>query len=209
MDAIVESLLLRSAVLFLMVGGLAGMAVGALLLWQPQSLQRLSQLLNRWISTRHLEQPLERSVNLDPWLYRYRRTGGVLILLGSCYILYFFTMGMNREDTLSGLAKHFNYPAYLVAGLLDALVLSALLGAVFAAFVALFLLLRPSMLREFEQGANRWVSLRRALKPVEIGRQGVDEYVFQHGRRVGILLLLGSLYTLVLLTMWLSGYHGA
>ncbi len=118
-------------------------------------------------------------------------------------------MGMDRADTLSGLVKHFNYPSYLIAGLLDALVLSALLGAVFAAFVALFLLLRPSMLREFEQGANRWISLRRALKPVEIARKGVDEYVFQHGRRVGIVLLLGSLYTLVLLTMWLSRYHGA
>jgi hypothetical protein len=97
----------------------------------------------------------------------------------------------------------------LIAGLLDALVLSALIGALFAAFVGLFLLLRPSMLREFEQGANRWISLRRALKPMEIPRAGVDEYVFLHGRRVGVLLVLGSLYTLVLLTLWLSRYHGA
>jgi hypothetical protein len=97
----------------------------------------------------------------------------------------------------------------LVGGLLDALVLSALLGALFAAFVSLFLLLRPSQLRDFEQGANRWVSLRRGLKPVEVPREGLDAYVFKYGRQAGILLILGSLYTLAFLAFWLSQYHGA
>jgi cell division protein FtsW (lipid II flippase) len=87
------------------------------------------------------------------------------------------------------------------------MVLSSLLGALFAVFISLFLLLRPSMLRDFEQGANRWVSLRRGLKPLEIGRAGVDEYVFKYGRQAGILLVLGSIYTLSLLTFWLGHYH--
>jgi hypothetical protein len=104
------------------------------------------------------------------------------------------------------LARHFKLPSSLVGGLLDALVLSALLGAVLAAFVSLFLLLRPSMLRNFEQGANQWVSLRRALKPMEIPREGVDEYILQRSRQAGILLVLGSLYALVMLTIWLSHY---
>jgi len=86
-------------------------------------------------------------------------------------------------------------------------VLSALLGALFAAFVSLFLLLRPSLLSGFEQGANRWVSLRRALKPMEIPRKGVDEYVFRYGRQAGTLLVLGSLYALAFLTYWLNHYH--
>ena len=92
----------------------------------------------------------------------------------------------------------------LVGGLLDALVLSVLLGALLAAFVSLFLLLRPSLLRDFEQASNRWVSLRRVLKPVEVRRDGVDEYMFRHGRGAGILLVLGSLYVLVLLTSWIG-----
>ena len=39
MNPIVESLLLRSFVLFLMVGSLAGLVVGALLLWSPHRLR--------------------------------------------------------------------------------------------------------------------------------------------------------------------------
>ena len=209
MDAIVESLLLRSAALFLIAGSLAGLVVGALLLWRPQRLHAVGALLNRWISTRHLAQSLERSVSLDPWFYRYRRTSGVLTLLGSCYILYFFTVSLDKESAINGLSQYFKLPAVLVGGLLDAGALIALLGAMFAAFISLFLLWRPSMLRDFEQGANQWLSLRRAMKPVEIPRQGVDEYVFQYARRAGIFLVLGSLYTLVLLTIWLSRYQGA
>lgn len=207
MTPLAQSWLLQSFVIFLMVGSLAGMIVGALLLLQPQRLQRASQTLNSWISTRHLDQSLERTFNLDPWFYRYRRTGGTLTLLGAFYVIYFFTVGIDRADTVGGLARHFNLAASLVGGLLDALVLSALTGAVFAAFVGLFLLLRPSLLRDFEQGANQWVSLRRALKPMEIPRAGVDEYIYQRARQAGILLVLGSLYTLVMLTLWLSHSH--
>jgi hypothetical protein len=209
MNPLFQSWLLQSFVIFLIVGSLAGMVLGALLLLRPQSLQRVSQLLNRWISTRHLDQTLERTVNFDSWFYRYRRASGALTLLGAIYILYFFSVSMDRASTLSGLAKHFKLPLPVVSGLLDALVLSAELGALFSAFISLFLLLRPSMLRDFEQGANRWVSMRRGLKPVEIPREGVDEYVFKYGREAGILLIFGSLYTLVFLTFWLSHYRSA
>jgi hypothetical protein len=114
---------------------------------------------------------------------------------------------MDRAGIISGLAKHYKLPLPLVGGLLDALVLTVLLGALFSALISLFLLLRPSMLRDFEQGANRWVSLRRALKPMEIPRAGVDEYVLQRSRQAGILLVLGSLYVLIMLTIWLSHFN--
>lgn len=204
MNPLFQSWLLQSAVIFLIAGSLAGIVVGTLLLLRPLSLQRVGQFLNRWVSTRHLDQSLERTVNLDPWFYRHRRTSGALALTGAVYILYFFTVKLDRANAIAGLSRHFNWPALAAGGVLDALVLSAMLGALFAAFVALFLLMRPSLLREFEQGANQWVSLRRALKPMEMPRKGADEYIFRHSRQAGILLVLGGLYTLVLLTFWLS-----
>lgn len=204
MDPMIESLLLRSAVLFLMLGSLAGLIVGALLIRSPQRLRAISNILNRWVSTRHIDQSLERSVNLDPWFYRHRRLSGGLILVASGYILYALTLNLDRANAIIGLAQRFGLPSVLVAGLLDALVLSALLGALLAAFVSLFLLMRPSSLRDFEQVSNRWVSMRRALKPMEVRREAVDEYVFRYSRQAGILLMLGSLYVLALLATWVS-----
>ncbi len=209
MNQFIQSWLLQSLAIFLIIGSLAGVVVGVLLVLRPQSLQRLNQRLNRWFSTRHLERPLERSVTIDPWFYRYRRTGGTLILLGALYILYFFTASLDRSDVTGRLATYFDLPAPLVGALLDAMVLSALLGALFAAFVSLFLLVRPSMLRGFEQGANQWLSLRRGMKPMEIERGGMDEYILQHRQGAGILIVLASLYAMVLLAVWLGNFHGA
>lgn len=204
METIVESLLLRSAVLFFMVGSVAGLAAGALLLWQPQRLSAIGTVLNRWVSTRHLDTVLERNVALDPWFYRHHRVVGAVTLLASAYVIYFFTLSLDGTNTVQALAREFNWHPVLVSMLLDALVLSLVLGALLAAFVSLYLMIRPSLLRGFEQEANRWVSLRRAMKPLEIPRQGVDELVFKHRRQAGMLLLLGSLYTLVMLAVWMD-----
>lgn len=206
MNPIVEELLLRSMVLLLLAGSLAGLVAGAFLLWRPHRLQAVSSVLNRWLPTRQLDQALERSIALDPWFYRYRRSSAALTLLASGYILYSFTVGLDRTNAVIGLSRQFALPSGMVGWLLDALVLIVLLGSLFAAFISLFLLLRPSLLRGFEQDANQWVSLRRALKPAEIPRRGVDEYVFKHGVQAGILLVLGSLYTLALLTSWIGRF---
>ena len=207
MNPIVASLLLRSAAIFLMLGSVAGLVVGGLLIQSPHRLRKIGDILNRWVSTRHLDQTLDRSIDIDPWFYRHRRASAGLILLASTYILYEFTIGLNRAGAVTGLSRHFALPPVVIGELLDALVLSALLGALFAAFVSLFLLLRPSMLRDFEHSANRWVSLRRGLKPLEIQREGLDEYTFKYNRQAGVLLVLGSLYTLALLTFWLNHYR--
>jgi hypothetical protein len=206
-NPIAASLLLRSAVIFLMLGSLTGLVVGGLLIWNPHRLRKIGDILNRWISTRHLDQTLDRNIDIDPWFYRHHRIGAGLILLASIYISYAFTIDLDRASAIAGLSQYFASPQGLIGGLLDALALSALLGALFAAFVGIFLLLRPSMLRDFEQRANRWVSLRRGLKPLEIKRERLDEYTFKYNRQAGTLLVLGSLYTLALLTFWLSHYR--
>lgn len=204
MTPLLESWLLQSFVILLILGSLAGLVAGVLLLFRPNVLQSWGVLLNRWVSTRQMELPLDRSVNIDPWFYRHRRFAGLLILLGALYILYYFTVALDREQAILSLSRHFNLHAALTAGLLDALVLGAMLGALMALVGGMFLLLRPSLLRDFEQVANRWLSLRRAMKPVEATRPGMDEYVFAHGRQAGMLLVLGSLYVLVFLLSWIG-----
>ena len=203
MNPLVQTWLLQSAVIFLIIGSFAGILTGALLVLRPQILRRLSAPLNRWVSTRHLDKALDRGYSIDNWLYRYRTYTGGAILIGAFFVLYFFTVNMEREQAIAGLARHFHYPILLVSGLLDALVLSALVGALCAVFVALFMLFRPSLLREFEQGANQWLSLRKALKPMEIPRENVDSFAYQHARQLGVFLMLGGLYALVFLIIWL------
>lgn len=204
MHSVIQTWLFQSTVIFLVIGSVAGLLVGALLIFRPQHFQAISALLNRWISTRKFDKALESNFTLDPWLYRYRRFTGMLVLLGSLFVLFYFTVRLDRAATIEGLAKHFHYYPSIVGGFLDALVLSSLLGALCAIFVALSLMFRPSLLRGFEESANQWLSLRKALKPLEIPRDNMERYVERHTRQIGIFLLLGSLYTLVLLAYWMT-----
>lgn len=200
MHPLIQSWFFQSAIIILIVGSVAGLLVGALLIFRPQLFNSLSLRLNRWISTRSMDKSLESSFSLDPWLYRYRHWTGGAILLGALFVLFHFTIQLDRAATIEGLAKHFRYYPSIMGGLLDTLVLSSLLGALCAIFVALSMMFRPSLLRGFEENANQWLSLRKALRPMEIPRDNIEKYVQRHTRQVGLFLLIGSLYTLVLLS---------
>lgn len=205
-----ESYVLITDVLlfFMAMASVAGLLTGATLVLSPSWLLHASKRANRWISTRQIDRMLEQVIRVDHWFYRHHRVSGSLLLAGALFLIYFFTMRMDKTSILGGLSKTFVVSPAFTAALLDATVLSILLGAVFALLVSLFLLSRPSMLRGFEQEANKKVSLRRALKPLAIGRMGVEEYVFHNVRLAGALLLLASLYILAGVAMWF-GWAGA
>lgn len=202
MTAITQSWLLQSVTIFLLVGSVAGMLAGVALVFRPQLIERLGSKLNQWISTRHLDKELDRSFNIDIWFYRYRYLAATLLILGALYVLYFFTVSIDRELTVAELSKSLSYPRPLVEALLDALVLTGMSGALCAILVALFMLFRPSLLRGFEEEANQWVSLRKSLKPMEISRLSLDRYILRHARLSGVLLTIGSLYTMLILIFW-------
>lgn len=202
--SIVNTLLLRALVLFLMLGSVAGLFAGVVLVLRPDWLLRVSKRANQWVSTRHLDQSLERAINLDRWFYRYHRVGGALMLAGAVFIIYFFTAGFDKPGILVGLSKIYAAPPAVLGLLLDTFIRVNLMGAVFVLIISLFLLFQPSMLRGLERSANQWYSMRRKLKPLEISRSGVDEYVFRNIRLTGVLLLFGSLYALAGLAFWLG-----
>lgn len=204
MTPLAQNWLLQSAVIFLIVGSVAAMLVGGMLLLCHERLGKISALMNRWISTRNFDRPLERKITLDPWFYRHSRITGVAILTGAIYIVYFFAFELERTQAITGLAHRFAYPAAFAETLMDALVLIALAGALGAILVSMFILLRPSLLRGFESKANQWLSLRKSMKPLEIPRDDLDRYVESHAKQFGIFLMLGGLYTLVLLLVWLG-----
>lgn len=190
-----NSIWLNVGINFLIIGSFFGVILSAILIFRPQWLLPLSALLNRRLAT----PSLSRNIKIDSWFYRYRYLSGGLILFGSLYLLVYFTALINRNQTIAGLAAHWGLPSALVDSLLDSGVLIVLLGAVLALFVSFFILLRPSLLREFEQRANRWISLRHATPSTENTRLNVDEFALRNAQHVGLALLLGSLYTWVLL----------
>ena len=200
-----DAVLMRSLILFLLVGSVVGLFGGILLLLRPDWMLSMNKFSNRWISTRKMGRSLEKSVNIDRWFYRNSHLSGVVLLTGAIYIVYALTTQVVRADLLASFGRLHLVQPVLLEPLLDTLVLIFLAGALLAMIVSLFLIFRPSMLRDLELVANRSMSLRKSLRPMEVQRGNVDQLVFGNVRVVGVLLLCVSLYTLVVLAYWLSG----
>ena len=190
--SLTDILLWRALALFLLIGALIGMALGLLLISKPHLLERINRIANRWVSMRQIDRPLNRIISLEQWFYQYHRPLGILVILGACYILVYFNLLFDKAAALQRLTGY--VPNRLLDGLLDGLVLTSLTGATVALFVGLFLWLRPSLLRGIEEGANQWITSRRATKVLDVQRDQVDHFVARHARRVGWMLLLGSIY---------------
>lgn len=199
-----DAVLMRSLILFLLVGSVVGLFGGILLLLRPDWMLSMNKFSNRWISTRKMGRSLEKSVNIDHWFYRNSHLSGVVLLTGAIYIVYALTTQVVRADLLASFGRLHLVQPVLLEPLLDTLVLIFLAGALLAMIVSLFLIFRPSMLRDLELVANRSMSLRKSLRPMEVQRGNVDQLVFGNVRVVGVLLLCASLYTLVVLAYWLS-----
>jgi hypothetical protein len=184
---------------FLGLASLVGMLSGTILVLRPGWLAEFGKFANRWISTRDVERGLERTINFDKWFYQNARIGSALMLFGACWIIVYFTVFFDKARFANILSPVHASDLQDMHRFLNGFVAMALAGGVFAAIVSLFLLLRPSLLREFEKEANRWISTRRALYPLDIRHDGVDHYVLRHYRVVGMLLLFAGVFMLGIL----------
>jgi hypothetical protein len=194
-------LLWHDLAIFLLLGALLGILLGLLLIFKPRIVERLNRLANRWVSTRHISQWLDRGISIEHWFYLHHRAMGIYVVMGATYMLIYFGMLFDKAYML----QHWRgvLPARLLSGLLDALVLGALVGGTAALIVGLFLWLRPSMLRGVEETANQWVSMRRASKVLDVPHDQVDRFVARHAQRMGWLLLLAGIYLFVVMFRWL------
>ncbi|MDD2686367.1 MAG: hypothetical protein PHY62_09440 [Gallionella sp.] len=192
-----DLVLWQSLATFLIVGAVAGIALGLLLILKADKLPALNRLANRWIAVDHIGHALDKQVSVESWFYRRHRMLGAFILLGATYILIHFGMLIERTPFIAKLSAQM--PLTLAEGVADALVLIALSGGAVALSVGLFLYFRPSLLKDIEQHSNRWVSGQRVIDPLDARRDHIDHFVMRHAQRAGWLLLLGSICLLAIL----------
>lgn len=187
----------RALAIFLLVDALLGILLGLLLIIRPQLLGHVNRVANRWISMRRISRLMDHSLSIEHWFYQHHRATGMVVVAGAAYMFIYFGLLFDKAHMLQRMSSM--VPVRLLDGLLDALVLSSLIGAAVAMIAGLFLWLRPSLLRGFEEQANLWVSSRKATKILDVPRDQVDRFVARHAQKAGWLLLLGSIYLFFIL----------
>lgn len=202
---------LQALVWILIVGDVLALVVGLAMLISPRHLDQWSRLGNTWFSTRNLLKPLDTSHDADSIMLRYPRVLGGVLLVSAVVIVVKGSIFANAMGTVEGgrlLAQFFtgvNWASAAWEMLWASMMLIILLGALAAATIGALSLFRLDILRYWSDAANRWVSLRRSSKPLEVPRYSVDTMVRATPRVWGGVITLLALYVLVMLSWFARG----
>ena len=195
---------LSTLLTFLLLGATGGLVVGIWLAVWPVHFFRVTGGLNRWMSARRALKIWETPVHWERFFYRHHRLFGIAILLATGWTLYYFVRVYSAEPVLrilvSGPVIH---PSWAL--LLGGIVWLIRIASVLAMLVACVVLIRPSLLRQFEEKSNTWVSTRKMMLPLERNRPVADGFASRHPRAAGLIIIVISCYALVSLTLMLAG----
>jgi len=189
---ILNEILRESFITFLWVGSILGILVGVAMWLRPKELGKLNRQCSRLVSSDTVATIMDKSRLTERFFYRHHQLVGAGILIGSLVVLYTFLFSFNVR-TISTLIPN----AYW--WLTDALVAILLVGSILAALVGLLVLLKPSLLREVEHLANRWVSTDKMLTVVNRMNFSVEESMLRHNKIAAASIIAGSLYIMVIL----------
>jgi hypothetical protein len=195
---------MRYLILFLIAGNLAALVVGVLMLSMPQRLASWMHFGRRF-SARRFTKPLEVMHETDAVMLRYPRVLGAVMLAGAVFILVHVAVFLSGVSTAEGgrmLASLFGGrqgASDVWEVLWQSLMALVILGALSSLVIGGLAFFKAETLRHWSAAANRWVSMRRALKPLDAPYYGLDRLVQARPRVWGAVITALALYALVVL----------
>lgn len=189
---VIRDVLLRSFLILLCAGSIAGVLIGAGILLKSERIVFLNQYVSRWISANKIQEQLDRPRWTERFFYRHHRLVGGVLFVGAIFVLYVFLFGSRTRRIYTAITPG-NW------WLMDALVGALLGGSVLAALVGIIVLAKPSLLREIEKSANRWISTEGAVRFFDGMRNSFDQQILRHRKIAGVFMIIGGLYILIVL----------
>jgi hypothetical protein len=183
---IVNDILWHSFLLFLWMGSMLAALVGAGLLFAPAQVERINRYFAQWIGARNIGMEMDRPRSTERYIYRHHRVAGALVFSGAVVVIYRFLLAPARERMALLAAPD-------MFGLLDAGIAFLVIGNVLAAAIGLIVFFRPSMLREFEDVANQWISTDKVTRFFNRPQFLLDRFVMQHRCLFGAGLVIAGL----------------
>lgn len=181
---------LYMTLMFFLIASVFSFVVGMGLAIRSSRVMQLFDVMNRWISLRKMIKPLTLPHMLEPTLMKRPIWLGSAIIIGSATALYMlqdvdlrpalllFDSSLNPLE-MGGVAA--NLKAFLIVG--NALCL----------IVGLLTLFFPHTMTIVEHYTDRWYTLRRSTRALDMMHMEVDSWVMQHPTSVGITIALLSL----------------
>ena len=201
----VQHLLLPSAVIFLFLGSVFAIVVGAGLILRGEATLRLFGKLNRWVSTQEALKSVDQQHDIDQAMNRQRRLLGAVFLALAALSFIVLVKKYDVAVLASVFARRF--PAIAVelaaATLKWILVVGDILGIVVGAALMLF----PDVLAKIEARTNRWYSTRTDADDAAHMHLTLDKWAEAHTRAAGWIVIVLAAFVALNLGIIMIGRH--
>lgn len=201
----VQHLLLPSVVIFLFLGSVFAIVIGAGLILRGEAMLRLFGNLNRWVSTRDALKTVDQRHDIERTMHRQRRLLGAVFL--ALAALSFIVLIAKYDIAILTSVVAPRFPAVAVELALAIVKWILVTGDVLAIVVGTTLILFPDNLAKVEARMNRWYSTRADVGDADLMHLTLDKWAEAHARAAGwIIIVLAAFVVLNLGTVLFGRY---
>ncbi len=175
--------------------GIIIILLGIALVISPKKIKRISQPLDRWISTEAFFKIFDKTYFVERIFYHHHRLLGLLIMLGALYVIYSFAFSIDVDASISWLPviKHPVISSWIYDSLFYVLIGMNTIIVIFGALI----FIRPSLLKSIEMYSNRWITSDKALQQLNRSHDIPEEIFHRNIRLFGVAVILAGIYIMM------------
>ena len=197
-------LLVQFLIVLFLVVAVAGLAVGVGLIVSSLKTVQFFNVVNRWVSTRHVLKPVEVPRDTERITHRYHRWLAGGFVLGGLISIFGLAAGVDASALSAALAERRVVP--LVAIAVESTKWFLIVGSVFGVVVGGMLLLYPDAENTLERFANQWVSSRQLTRGGDEMRMTLDRLVEARPKPAGWIIACTSAAAVIVALVMLARY---
>ena len=196
MNSMLSEILFDTSYLFIIVCTVIGLIFGLGLIFTPATTLKFNEKINTRISLREETKSIEKPIKSEPFFYKYSKFSGAILITGSVFVLYTLAT-FNVYSLIPHLPKSISPAAWdwlLYAGQIFFFITCS-----FILIFGLIVLIRPSLVKNFEQAANHWISTRQHFSKMSTNITLANKLVNTYPRAFGSFITIFSLIVLFFL----------
>lgn len=187
----------QSVEILTLVFGILGITFSLLLLFSPTLIQSVSHVFNRYINVDQKIAVIDKSIQIDSFVYSHHVLFGLCLMAGSIFSLIFFFF---RLDISTFANVFFVSEKYISTNKMVFYVVSWIgkVACILGLIVGTLLTFRPAGMKKIEHRLNAWFETRPMVEKLDRPTHNLDTFLFQHPVAFGIAGLILSFFIVVL-----------
>lgn len=203
--SMLQQLLFPAMVIFLFVGGIFAILIGAALILRGDAILRYSGSMNRWVSTRRLLKPVEIPRHLEVRSIWGKRLLGITFFFGAAISI----VSLIRTYDVAVVATMFkgSVPPVVLEMTAQGAKWFLLVGSTFAMVAGAMLVFVPDAFARLAARANHWHSARKYGRDMDAMHLTLDNWVQASPRAAGWIIVVLGAFVVLNLGVMIFGRH--